>query len=321
MFKLLAIALVAVSSSFAQDIPQQDRVRVDEFYRLAAQLQDSIWPAWSKTPAPLLLVTPEAEYLFHHPNPPPDFKNTANTWSRPRQFSTNLLATFPAFGPPSVIVIGEPQNTDVKKSTPWLFVVMHEHFHQLQNDQPCYFQSVEQLGLSKGDKTGMWMLNYPFPYDKSEIVRGFAHLRDLLLRVLSESDESKMKDLARQYVSERKKVMAQLSPDDHKYFSFQLWQEGIARYTQIKAAEAAAKYIPSSNFQHLPDYEPIASYASHVRADTLAELKDADLSTWKRTFIYPFGAAEGLLLDRQHPGWQSEYFKHLFTTDALFDLR
>ena len=31
-------------------------------------------------------------------------------------------------------------------------------------------------------------------------------------------------------------------PDDRKYFSFQLWQEGVARYIQIKSAEAAADY-------------------------------------------------------------------------------
>jgi len=40
---------------------------------------------------------------------------------------------------------------------------MHEHFHQLQNGQPRYFQAVQDLGLSHGDNTGMWMLNYPFP--------------------------------------------------------------------------------------------------------------------------------------------------------------
>ena len=33
-------------------------------------------------------------------------KVTGNTYARPRQFPTNLLVTFPAFGPPSVIDSG-----------------------------------------------------------------------------------------------------------------------------------------------------------------------------------------------------------------------
>ena len=45
-----------------------------------------------------------------------------------------------------------------------MLTVLHEHFHQLQQSQPGYFQGVEALGLSGGDQTGMWMLNYPFPY-------------------------------------------------------------------------------------------------------------------------------------------------------------
>jgi hypothetical protein len=41
----------------------------------------------------------------------------------------------------------------------------------------------------------------------------------------------------------------------------------------------------------------------------------------KRIFVYSFGAAEGLLLDRLNPDWKSEYFKHPLSTDALFDVK
>jgi|SRR5579864_1222969 len=78
-------------------------------------------------------------------------KLTGDTYERPRQFPTNLLATFPAFGPPSVIVIGEPENTDAKTSTPWEIMLMHEHFHQLQDAQPGIFDAVNKLGLARGD--------------------------------------------------------------------------------------------------------------------------------------------------------------------------
>jgi len=164
--RLLSVGLVPIlaflASASAQELPRADAVRIREFYQLATEVQDKVWPRWNEIPAPLLLVTDKAEFLIHHPAPPKDFnKITEDIYIRPRQFPTNLLATFPAFGPPSVIVIGEPASTSSKTSTAWLITVMHEHFLQLQNAQPGYLQAVEDLGLSHGHKTGMWMLHYP----------------------------------------------------------------------------------------------------------------------------------------------------------------
>jgi hypothetical protein len=323
MRNLLVILLLA-AGVFAQTpapkLPSNDAVRVSEFYRLTAQLQDRVWPGWSATPAPLLLVTKDAEFLTRHPSPPNDFQKIADDlYARPRQFPMALLATFPAFGPPSVIVIGEPENTEAKTSTPWLFVVMHEHFHQLQDGKPGFYQAANGLGLSHGDNTGMWMLNYPFPYDNPELGKSFADLRDLLLTALSEPDPSKFKPLALQYVAARKAFFARLSPDDRKYLSFQLWKEGIARYVQIKFAEAAANYQPTPEYAALPDFKSFESYAREARNDTLTELKKADLAAWKRVIVYSFGASEGLLLDRLHPQWKQSYFHQLFTLDPYFE--
>ncbi len=320
LFTILVLAIAAVTQTLPEQLPIEDAVRIHEFYRLAYQIQDQIWPDWSHTPLPLLLVTPETEFLTHWAEPPQDFKKVGDDfYARPRTFPTSFLATFPAFGLPSVIVIGEPQNTESKTSTPWLITVMHEHFHQLQNSQPGYFQAVEALGLSRGDATGMWMLNYPFPYEDPKVARSFAHLRDLLLTTVNETNNRKFAKLAARYVRARKKFFAQLSPDDHKYLGFQLWQEGIARYTQVKAAEAAAKYQPAPEYAALKDYEPFDSYAGRARAETLSELRRIDLARSKRVVVYSFGAAEGLLLDKLNPGWKDEYFKHMLSMDSFFE--
>ena len=315
---LLAVAVFAQTST--PKLPSNDAVRVQEFYRLAAQIQDEVWPGWSGTATPLLLVTQDAEFLTHHPSPPTDFQKIAeDLYARPHQFPTGLLATFPAFGPPSVIVIGEPENTEVKTSTPWLFVVMHEHFHQLQDGRPDFYQAENNLGLSHGDNTGMWMLNYPFPYDNPELGKSFTQLRDLLLTALNEPDQKKFNALSRQYITARKAFFAQLSPDDRKYLSFQLWKEGIARYVQIKSAEAAANYQPTPEYAALPDYESFGSFARQARSDTLSELKKTDLATRKRGVVYSLGACEGLLLDRLRPKWKESYFQQLFTLDPYFE--
>jgi hypothetical protein len=196
---------------------------------------------------------------------------------------------------------------------------MHEHFHQLQDSQPGVFTAVKDLGLARGDETGMWMLNFPFPYDQPDLGRSFVRLRDLLLAALGESNEREFQRLAQSYIAERKKFFAQLSADDRKYFGFQLWKEGIARYVQIRSAEAAAHYRPTPEYAALADYESFENYATKARPDTLNELKRADLAAWKRVVVYSFGACEGLLLDRLNLKWKDTYFQHLFTLDPYFE--
>ena len=166
LFLLVAAPLAAQAPAAAPaQLPPDDAVRIREFYRLAAEVQDRIWPGGARRRRRCCWSRARWSSSRTTPAPPPDFKKVAeDVFARPRQFPTNLLATFPAFGPPSVIVIGEPANTDAATSTPWLFVVLHEHFHQLQNAQPGYFKATEDLGLAHGDTGGMWMLNYPFPY-------------------------------------------------------------------------------------------------------------------------------------------------------------
>src|SRR4051794_23848073 len=113
--RIISVVLLLTCYASAQAMPSQDAVRVTEFYRLTSQIQNKLWPDWSKTPSPLLLVTPDTEFLTHHPATPKGFTKVADdVYARPRQFATHLLATFPAFGPPAVIVIGEAENTDAK---------------------------------------------------------------------------------------------------------------------------------------------------------------------------------------------------------------
>jgi hypothetical protein len=322
--KILYVVIVLAGVIFAQSanaptLGADDAIRMAEFYRLAPTIEDKIWPGWSKAPAPLIVVTADTEFLTHHPAPPKEFNHIGeDLFARPRQYPINLQATFPAFGPPAVMVVGEPANTGSKTSTAWLFILMHEHFHQLQWAQPGYYVAVNGLGLSRGDTTGMWMLNYPFPYDKPDIAQSFAELRDLLLRTVNEPDGPKFGVLANEYINARTKFFAQLSPDDHKYFAFQLWQEGIARYTEVKSAEAAADYQPTSQFTKLADYEPFSEFAKRKRLLTLDDLKHADLPGSKRAAVYSFGATEGFLLDRINPHWKEQYFEHMLSTDSFF---
>ena len=125
----------------------------------------------------VLLVADSTEYLIGHPRPTAEFTSLGRdstlqreVWARPRRFPPNLLATFPAVGGRPTIVVGTAERTG-KSSAEWVLTLMHEHFHQWQSSLPDYYPRVNGLGLARGDTTGQWMLDYPFPYDSAPVQR------------------------------------------------------------------------------------------------------------------------------------------------------
>jgi hypothetical protein len=104
-----------------------------------------------------------------------------------------------------------------------------------------------------------------------------------------------------------------LSERDRRYLSFQVWQEGVARYVELRVAELAAQaYKPSLEFRQLPDVEPFAKAAERMRAAILSELATPDLAKQKRVSFYAFGAGLALLLDQDGSAWKSRYMKEKF---------
>jgi hypothetical protein len=321
---LVLLVLLAAPGALAQDkpnIPDVDRVRLAEAFRLGEAVGNRVWKDWDKAPFAVLLVTPENEFLIRHPRPSEDFTLVAydsllksNVYFRKRTQRTDFLATFPAVGGVSTIVIGQAENTSVKTSTPWVVTVLHEHFHQLQHSQPTYYADVNALELSRGDQTGMWMLNFAFPYKDAQVKEQFSALSRLLAEVLQTKKRSEFSAKLKAYVQAREAFRRMLSPDDYRYFSFQIWQEGVARYTEYRVAESAAKrYRPSKEFRALKDYTPFGEVAdSLLNKRILSSLPTLQLDKSERLVFYPFGAAEGLLLDRANPKWHSRYFTEKF---------
>src|SRR5262249_8544366 len=186
--------LLLVNAATANNKPKlstTDRVRLAEAFRLADSLGNRLWPGWDRAPFAVLLITPQHEFLVRHPSPSKDFASLgkdgmlgAPVFYRKRQFDIHFLATFPAVGGVPTIVIGQAESTDVKTSTRWVVTLLHEHFHQLQYSQPDYLARVDSLHLSGGDTTGMWMLKYPFPYARPDVIRLVARLDSALVTAL-----------------------------------------------------------------------------------------------------------------------------------------
>lgn len=215
--------------------------------------------------------------------------------------------------------MGQAERTQ-KSSTEWLITLFHEHFHQLQYSQPTYLAGVKALNLARGDNTGMWMLNFAFPYDKQEVQQQFSTLSKLLVEAIEARDEKDRSLKLTAYLAARRQFQEMLNPDDYKYFSFQFWQEGIARYTEYRVAEfAAANYRPGKAFRALKDFIPFAKIAEATNDGIVKELVTQQLAQSKREVVYPFGAAEGLLLDRVNPVWRSRYFVDKFDLRSYYD--
>ncbi|HKD17012.1 MAG TPA: hypothetical protein VKG23_04010 [Thermoanaerobaculia bacterium] len=302
-------------------LSDDDRVRVAEAFRLAERIGDQIWPGWARVRFALVLVTPDTEFFIRHPSPPADARSIgedarfgSNVFARPRTFPTTLLATFPIDGV-STVVVGQPGNTGSSSPTDWVVTVLHEHFHQLQESQPGFLDRMAALGLARGDTTGMWMLNFPFPYARPSVAGAYRTAAFALRDALRGGSWPA-------YLEARAAQRSQLSKDDLAYFDFQLWKEGVARYTQLRVAEWAAEHDePSADFRALPGFVPYATL-SRALADAIPdELTRLKLPDARRNVVYPYGAAEALLLDRMRPCWKDVYFTRPFTLAPGFDAK
>jgi hypothetical protein len=329
MKKTVFVFLLLTFFIKADTIPEiryEDKVRIAEVYKIAEFYRDKIWENWDKAPFALLLVYDENEFLINHPSPSDDFNLTgfdshlnSKVYYRHRVFNKQFLATFPAVNGLSTIVVGTPENTG-KSSIDWIITILHEHFHQHQNSQPDYYSSVERLNLSEGDETGMWMLNYPFPYEDEKINAVYDSAKKSLANIFKNKNESRFKDLYDKFRKRRYNLIESFNEKDYKYFSFQLWQEGIARYTEIKLMQFLLEdnYIFSKEVQKLADYKPLKDHYSNYYLNALDLLNGLSLSDSKRNCFYAFGAFEGLLLDNVNMDWKKNYFDNKFFIEKYY---
>lgn len=278
-------------------LPTHELALADCSSQIVAADGDKLWPGWSRAPRSLLLVTEDAEYLVSAPG--------AEPVKRPRTFSPKLLATFPAVSSEPTVVVGLPAATG-KTETAWLLTLVHERFHQYQYSQPGYYERTEKLGLSHGDQTGMWMLNYPFPYSEPAVADAYSAFSRAVAAALRARNMPSFAPALREAKHAWRTFRETLKPDDYAYFRFQVWQEGVARYTEVTLAATPACAAAT----------PPAQLAA--RNALLASLDKPNLREEKRVAFYALGAAIAMLLDETSPGWKRGYNERPFEIDGYF---
>lgn len=301
-----------------QQLSAESHLILEEGFRLMTSMENR-WTDWASAPRAVLLVDDEYEFLVGHSHPSDDFRPSetppVGEWPvfvRERTMSPNLLATFPAIGGVPTIVIGTPENTGLGP-TRWIFTLLHEHFHQFQMSRPGYFTGVEALDLSGGDETGMWMLNYPFPYDEASVSEGLQRL-GVMARGLAENARggATSPEAVLDYRETRAAVAEGIRAPDYRYLAFQLWQEGVARFAELDAAShASGRFEPSSRFRGLPGFVPVHTVADELWNE-IRVTSGADPSQAGRSYFYALGALEAAALDAARPGWRDSYNAEAF---------
>jgi hypothetical protein len=312
-------------NSFSQNtIGKTEALLIREAKLIADTYGDELWKGFGATAFTIILVKDSIEYLIYHPQPSSDFKllykdSILNTdvYARSRTYPKEWLATFPAVNGVNCIVVGTPKNTG-RTYTNWIVTLLHEHFHQYVNSQPGYFEAVDKLNLSGGDETGMWMLNYPFPYDSAVIINQYQKFTTALAKAVNNIAKKDFKKLLNIYLKEKQVFKKILKPEDYRYFSFQLWNEGLATYTEYKFLEILSGYKFSATITALKDVMPLAQYKKDFFKSQMLNLKELKIQVDKRVCFYPIGFAEGLLLDNATAKWRSMYFIEKFSTDTYF---
>jgi hypothetical protein len=294
-----ALGIPALLAAQGPALPDADRARLAESFRIAATVGDSVWPGWGAVPFEVVLVTAEHEYLVRPARTPRDFEPLGvdsllggEVWVRPRTFPPDLLATFPAFGLPPTVIIGQPEATG-KAPAEWVISVLHEHFHQLQMGDSDYVAAAARLDLAGDDQSGMWMLNWPFPYDSAGVQTAYDTLSRVLAGAVSAIGTEAFTPRVAPVPVALANLIGTLSPAAQRYFWLQVWQGGVSRYVELRVAEAAG-----------PDY---AGLARRLRVAIVRELSQPDLAGRRRGSFYALGAGLALVLDVTDPEWRVRY--------------
>lgn len=276
---------------------------------------NNIWRGYGAAPFGFLLVGTDSEVLMCQASPKPEFSSQGvdpatrcPRWTRPKSgLSGTFLAAMPLFGPPPTIVMGTPQSTGRTRGE-WLRTVLHEHFHQYQSTFSNYYGRVDALDLHGSDTTGMWMLQYPFPYREAAVVKAQAAASIALREAVAERGQADFRAAFDRYLSARATFQTSVSPKDWRYIEFELWAEGVARWTEIFLG------------RHYPDKQ-VKVAAQAMEKGTLAQLASPDLPGQGREFVYAYGAGEAMLMEACGSRWRKEYPRTLSMLPLLTSSR
>lgn len=300
------------SIAAAQDAPPE-RALIAQARGIVTRHGEQVWQGYATAPDSVLLIEGEQEFLLCHEGPAEGFTRLGeepltgcDQRIRDRVFPPGLLASFPAIDGAPTTVIGTLDATG-RSAGEWVLTLLHEHFHQWQDAVPGLYEQALALDLSDGDETGMWMLNYPFPYEMPETVAAARALAGRALDALHTAGTPDFRPAALAYLDARTRFLATLSERDARYYELQAWKEGVARWTELAIARAGAGDDP-----YLLDQQQTQE------ARMQRGLETVDLADQGRVAFYALGSAEAEIINGLWPDWTGAYLDNAYDMGALF---
>jgi hypothetical protein len=300
-----AFTLLAASGAAPFDVASRLAPDLAAMRAFAARTGERLWPGYGTAPFGFLLISPSGETLLCHPDRPDGFTSGpkephtgCSSAVRPRSSLPDaLLAAMPLFGEPSTIVMGTPEATG-RSPDAWRLTILHEHFHQWQSALPDYYSRVDALDLMGDDKTGMWMLNFAFPYTDEKVGQAYASSSRALAEAIEARGTPGFRSALDRFLAARQAFAQASGEQNWRYLEFQLWQEGVARWTEIELGK-----------QHSD--AGVRQEAQALEQRTFAALRQPELARQRRELAYSYGAAEAVLLAACGDGWRRSYPSHL----------
>jgi hypothetical protein len=311
---MLLPLIVALQISLAPPSPDI-RAMIRDGAQIVAAQGDGVWPDLSATPVVVQLVERDREVAFCAAPIEtfvmigPDDTTGCLMQARPRDLPTDIAgATF--LGDQPVIQIGAPEALEASRAD-WTVLLLHEAFHLYQYRLPGYQEAVDQTGRALGASDISWILGHDFPYADPAVGDAFRELHTRALTFLAAQSDADIARAVAAYVVARAAAEAAVGPGDWPYYEFQVGQEGVARWSELRLAQMAGR----------EDAE-IAAVAAEQWAGlavSLRAINDQGLAIWRRSSFYVLGAVEAEMLHRTSPGWQDAYRRAPFSMGTLLN--
>ncbi|HVF43394.1 MAG TPA: hypothetical protein VM936_10310 [Pyrinomonadaceae bacterium] len=235
---------------------------MEEFDRLSAR---PLWPGFDPRLVPVEIYDGRATYLFRHPSPPPEFKETPGRpgvrvfTGRHESVRANSNVELGGVGVATAVITPD-KKLPARKSAALL---VHEAFHVFQRARhPAW--------------TGNEVELFIYPFEDAGQLRLRRLETEALRRAVAARSKGGAACWARAAVEARRVRFKLLAAGAAGYERGTELNEGLARYVEARAAGAKGDELPAG------DYAP-----EEVRARS-----------------YATGRALGLLLDRLDPGWK-----------------
>jgi hypothetical protein len=343
----LFLALVSVISN--RNLPGEEgfdtlspieKVRLLETLHLRSTLGDRLWQGWGSADIPIIIFNQSHEFLTNYDGTVPagwspitgDDLNGRKYYRRaadePQNFAVPvgegwaasmatkqttdhfLIETFQEKLPAPINQIF-PYRLLIQPSETQMGGVLHESFHvfQYQNapERMAEAESIHKLGKEYETSTEAFQSEW-----KQE--------SNLLADALEAKTDTEKIELARQFLAARdnRRIKASLDARLVKYERWLEWEEGTAKYTEVKMLRLAGA---STNYAALPQIKIDPDFKGYQKvdqrwSDELFQLRHP-LSTGEPR-LYMTGLAQAFLLDELMPGWKDEYWKQdIFLEDLL----